>query len=65
MVYGEWIRWLKTGKRVIYIKVIDEVMVEKMAKNKAQGKKDIFNKRKDNNFKNRVTSMIKHHRKDR
>ena len=50
MVYGEWIRWLKAGKRVIYIKVIDEVMVEKMAKNKAQGKKDIFNKRKDNNF---------------
>lgn len=40
-------------------------MVEKIAKNKAQGKKDIFNKRNDNNFKNRVISMIKHHRKDR
>lgn len=31
-------------EKVIYIKVVDEVMVEKMAKNTAQGKKgDIFN----------------------
>lgn len=51
-------------EKVIYIKVVDEVMVEKMAKNTAQGKKTI-SLRKDNNFNTRVISITKHHRRDR
>ena len=35
--YGELIRWLKTGK-IIYVQDVDEVLDEKMAKDRAQGK---------------------------